>query len=288
VNSGDCGPHADQSFWATAQVADGLRAEAVPPAGRERREKIGSAVSGARAYSRFRWLLLATVPSAAADRLARLALMEHFRTRRLIARDWAADDAQAAFDIYGRDEVMRWLGAQPRHPVASLAQMRERLDDMIERGSDEPDYGLWPVELRSGPAAGTVIGAVLLSRLPGPAGEVEIGWHLNPEHWGNGYATEGGRGAVGLAFGFSQVGPDAVELDGVGPEGVGPEGVGPEGAAGRSPLDRVIALVDPDNARSQAVCRRLGMRHLGQTDMYYGLVLELFELRRAEVVAGGP
>ncbi len=209
--------------------------------------------------------------------------MEHFRTRRLIARDWAADDAQAAFDIYGRDEVMRWLGAQPRHPVASLGQMRERLDAMIQRGSDEPDYGLWAVELRSGPAAGTVVGAVLLSRLPGPAGEVEIGWHLNPEHWGNGYATESGRGVVGLAFGLSQVGPDAVELD-----GVDLDGVGLDGAGGRSPLDRVIALVDPDNARSKAVCRRLGMRHLGQTDMYYDLVLELFELGRAEVVAGPP
>jgi RimJ/RimL family protein N-acetyltransferase len=217
--------------------------------------------------------------------------MEHFRTRRLIARDWAAYDAQAAFDIYGRDEVMRWLGAQPRHPVASLEQMRERLDAMIQRGSDEPDYGLWPVELRSGPAAGAVVGAVLLSRLPGPAGEVEIGWHLNPEYWGNGYATEGGRGVVGLAFGLSQVGPDAVELDAVeldavGLDAVGLDAVGLDGAAGRSPLDRVIALVDPDNARSQAVCRRLGMRHLGQTDTYYGLVLELFELGRAEVVAG--
>ena len=44
-------------------------------------------------------------------------LMEHFRTTRLIARDWTDGDAQAAFDIYGRDEVMRWLGAQPRRPV---------------------------------------------------------------------------------------------------------------------------------------------------------------------------
>jgi RimJ/RimL family protein N-acetyltransferase len=194
--------------------------------------------------------------------------MEHFRTRRLIARDWTAEDAQAAFDIYGRDEVMRWLGAQPRQPVPSLGQMRERLDAMIERGRDEPDYGLWAVELRTGLVAGTVVGAVLLSRLPGPAGEVEIGWHLNPGHWGNGYATEAGGGVVGLAFGLSRVGPDAAELG---------------GAASRSPLDRVIALVDPDNTRSQAVCRRLGMRHLGQTDEFYGLVLELFELRRAEV-----
>jgi RimJ/RimL family protein N-acetyltransferase len=193
--------------------------------------------------------------------------MEHFRTRRLTARDWSTGDAQAAFDIYGRDEVMRWLGAQPRRPVPSLTRMRERLDVMIQRGRETPDYGLWAVELRTGPAAGTVVGAVLLSTLPGADGEVEIGWHLNPEHWGNGYATEAGRGAVGVAFGLSRVGPDAVELD---------------GAAGRPPLDRVIALVDPDNARSLAVCRRLGMRLLGQTDKYYGLVLELFELARAK------
>ena len=138
--------------------------------------------------------------------------MEHFRTTRLIARDWTADDAQAAFDIYGRDEVMRWLGAQPRRAVPSLAQMRERLDLMIQRASDEPDYGLWCISLRAGPAAGPVVGAVLLSRLPGDDSEVEIGWHLNPDYWGNGYATEAGCGAVGLAFGLDQVGPERLEL----------------------------------------------------------------------------
>jgi len=48
-------------------------------------------------------------------------------------------------------------------------------------------------------------------------------------------------------------------------------------------LANVVALVDPDNARSQAVCRRLGMTHLGHTDKYYGLALELFELCRARM-----
>lgn len=191
--------------------------------------------------------------------------MEHFRTSRLIARDWTHDDAPAALDIYGRDEVARWLGAQPRRPVSSLAQMRERLDAWIQRSSEAPDYGVWAIELRNGRAAGTVVGAVLLSRLAEGEGHVEIGWHLNPEHWGNGYATEAGRGAIGLAFGLSRVGPEPVDTDRTGRP---------------TPLDQVIALVDPDNARSLAVCRRLGMTHLGQTDTYYGLVLERFELRR--------
>jgi|SRR5271165_2201478 len=196
--------------------------------------------------------------------------MEHFRTARLIARDWTTGDTQAAFAIYGRDEVMRWLGAEPRRAVQSLSQMRERLDVMIQRARDEPDYGLWPLELRTGPAAGAVVGAVLLARLPGDLAEVEIGWHLNPDHWGNGYATEAGRGVVGLAFGLELVGPETVEFD---------------AASGRLPLAQVIALVDPGNARSQAVCRRLGMRHLGQTDRYYGLSLDLFELARTDIVS---
>jgi RimJ/RimL family protein N-acetyltransferase len=138
--------------------------------------------------------------------------------------------------------------------------MRERLDLMIQRARDEPEYGLWAVSLRTGPAAGAVVGAVLLSRLPGDDGDVEIGWHLNPDYWGNGYATEAGRGVVGLAFGLERAGP----------------------VSGRPLLDRVIALVDPDNVRSRAVCRRLGMTHLGRTDTYYGLSLELFELVRTD------
>jgi RimJ/RimL family protein N-acetyltransferase len=178
----------------------------------------------------------------------RMAVVDHFRTDRLTARDWTRADVAAAFAIYGRDEVMRWLGAQPRRAVASLQEMTERVDAMAERAAARPDYGLWPLELR---LTGEVVGAVLLQPLPGSGDIVEIGWHLNPEHWGRGYATEAGRGAVALAF-------------------------GPRG------LDRVVAVVDPDNVRSLAVCKRLGMSYLGQTSEYFDLTLELFELLRTQ------
>jgi RimJ/RimL family protein N-acetyltransferase len=178
-----------------------------------------------------------------------MGLVDHFRTDRLTARDWTRADVPAAFAIYGRDEVMRWLGAQPRRAVASITAMRERVDAMAERAATRPGYGLWPLELRS---TGEVVGAVLLQPLPGDD-VVEIGWHLNPDHWGHGYATEAGRGAVALAF-------------------------GPRG------LDRVVAVVDPDNDRSLAVCKRLDMMHLGQTSEYFGLTLELFELLRPQPV----
>jgi RimJ/RimL family protein N-acetyltransferase len=193
--------------------------------------------------------------------------MEHFTTARLIARDWADADLEAAFAIYGRDEVTRWLGPQPRRPVETLAQMQQVLDRRIVASREHPDYGLWALELR---ASGQIIGAVLLSPLPGDDGAVEVGWHLNPDHWGAGYATEAGRGAVALAFGLNKVGQDRI---------------GPVRASRRARpvLDSVKALVDPDNIRSWNVCWRLGMRHLGQTAQYYGLTLEHFELTHADI-----
>jgi hypothetical protein len=39
----------------------------------------------------------------------------------------------------------------------------------------------------------------------------------------------------------------------------------------------VLAVTDPDNHASQAVCRRLGMTHLGRTTRYYDTPNELFE-----------
>jgi RimJ/RimL family protein N-acetyltransferase len=174
--------------------------------------------------------------------------MEHFTTGRLIVRDWAADDAEAALGIYGREEVTKWLGAPPMRPVTSLAAMREMVGRMIARSADRPDYGLWPAVRRDD---GALVGAILLAPVPGGDGGIEIGWHFSPDYWGNGYATEAARGVIGLAF------------------------------ADRG-LDRVIAVVYPDNAPSLALCRRLGMTHDGRTDQYYGVWLELFSLIRPE------
>ncbi|MET8908952.1 GNAT family N-acetyltransferase [Micromonospora sp. NPDC004551] len=45
----------------------------------------------------------------------------------------------------------------------------------------------------------------------------------------------------------------------------------------RRGLTRVVAVTDPDNRASQAVCRRLGMTHVGRTTRYYDAPNELFE-----------
>ncbi|MCZ3386215.1 MAG: GNAT family N-acetyltransferase, partial [Actinomycetia bacterium] len=112
-------------------------------------------------------------------------------SERLTLRAWDPDkpaDVVAAFDIYRRDEVSRWLGAHPA-PWTSEQAAHARLLRWQSAGFDAPGYGVWAVV----PAAHRdPVGSVLLGHLPDAEGtqtdDIEIGWHLHPDHWGQGYA----------------------------------------------------------------------------------------------------
>jgi RimJ/RimL family protein N-acetyltransferase len=86
--------------------------------------------------------------------------------------------------------------------------------------------------------------------LPGDTGDIEVGWHLHPDSWGNGYATEAATGALDRAF-----------------------------AAG---VTQVFAVVRPGNDASMAVCRRLRMSPMGRTTKWYGVECEAFRIERPD------
>ena len=175
-----------------------------------------------------------------------------FSTERLTARRWSLDDADVAYAMYSRPEVTRYLGAEGR-PMPSLEQQREALARIVAGYDAQPGLGSWAIEVRT---TGDVVGAVLLKPLPA-ATEIEVGWHLAPEHWGNGYATEAATAA--LRHGFGTLG-----------------------------LTEIYAVVRPENERSLRVARRLGMTSLGRTDRYYGVEAELFRIGRDEVPVDAP
>ena len=186
--------------------------------------------------------------------------MELARTGRLLLRRWEQDDLPAFFDLYSRDEVMRWLGPQPRRALAGPDEAREGLRrwHARERDLDLP-LGFWAIvplvppgpQPPAGPRpppgpqppAGT-IALLPLADADGPAGLTEVAWHLHPDHQGRGLATEAAAAVLAVAA-----------------------------AAG---LGHVLAITDPDNIRSQAVAARLGLRDEGLTRRWFGLTMRQF------------
>ncbi len=112
--------------------------------------------------------------------------MELLRTPRLLLRHWEESDLPAFFDLYSRDDVMRWLGSHPRRSLATLDEARERLARWRARERDlGPPLGPWAVvPLVPGPPvhhrqAGTVL-LMPLSDADGATGLIEVGWQLQP------------------------------------------------------------------------------------------------------------
>lgn len=174
-------------------------------------------------------------------------------TDRLVVRPWTAEPADLArlHDMYSRPEVVRYFGGGAR-PLTDPGQVPDMLRRWAARGSRDGWYGIWAVELR---ATGQVVGTAMIKQLPGLddrtlTDDIEVGWHLHPDSWGHGYATEAARALVEREWAHT-----GTEL--------------------------IHAVVSPGNEASKAVARRLGMTYLGRrTDWYGGEEVDTFALRR--------
>jgi RimJ/RimL family protein N-acetyltransferase len=166
---------------------------------------------------------------------------------RLVLRGWEAGDAPTALDVYGDEQVARWLS-----PAMDRVQDTDAMRALLEQWVAE-DAGLlvpagrWAIERRED---GQVVGGASLLPLA-PDEEFEIGWALHPRTWGHGYATESGLALARWAFDQG--------------------------------IEQVIALVRPANTRAAAMVRRIGMEWVGETEKYHGLRLQEYRLRPADL-----
>ena len=143
--------------------------------------------------------------------------MIELETKRLRLRQWHDDDARHLDRLSNDPRYLRYLG--PR------LSGEEELDKYRARWR-ELGFGQWALEER---ATGRFVGRAGLHRHRLWPQDVEVGWGLDPEFWGCGYATEGGAAAMRYAF----------EVLGV---------------------PRVVSLIHPENAASIRVAERLGER----------------------------
>jgi RimJ/RimL family protein N-acetyltransferase len=141
-------------------------------------------------------------------------------TPRLILRELERDDLDPVAEMLAHPEVMRYW---PR--PCSREEAREWILRQQERYQRD-GYGYWLAILRE---SGLPVGQIgVLRQEFAETVEVGLGYILHRPFWGFGYAFEGAAACRDYVF----------------------ETLG---------MPRAIALIRPENLRSQAVARRLGM-----------------------------
>jgi RimJ/RimL family protein N-acetyltransferase len=151
-------------------------------------------------------------------------------TERLVLRMPRLEDADAALEFAADPEVMHYMGGvDPSLDGAGLVRL-------WLRRWDAHGFGQFAVERREdGRFLGRVGIVVWDSRdwrlasvaEAGEHAQPELGWALAREHWGQGYATEAALATR-------------------------------EWVRDETSIDRLISLINPENARSAAVATKLG------------------------------
>jgi RimJ/RimL family protein N-acetyltransferase len=145
-------------------------------------------------------------------------------TDRLDLRPYTKDDLSALHDMFGREDVCRYLRWEPMDLDAARTLLERRVKQ-VHFGA-QGDGILAAAEER---ATGRMIGEFMLQLTDAESRQGEIGWSLHPDAQGRGFATEGARELIRL--GFEELG-----------------------------LHRIEAESDARNAASLRVMERLGMR----------------------------
>jgi RimJ/RimL family protein N-acetyltransferase len=156
--------------------------------------------------------------------MAGLQRVPELRTERLVLRAWRADDLEPFARINADVEVMRHF------PATLDRTASDEMVERIERTWETSGIGLWAVEVIGGAA---FIGFVGLLPVPFEAAftpAVEVGWRLDRDHWGRGYAPEAAAEAVHHGF---------EDLD----------------------LAEIVSFTTPANMASRRVMEKLGMSH---------------------------
>jgi RimJ/RimL family protein N-acetyltransferase len=150
-------------------------------------------------------------------------------TPRLRLRPFRPDDLDALHALWSDPVVGPWVGGTH----AELRESAEELEGHL-RHQERHGFSVWAVEERE---TGLLVGEIGLQYFEGHGPEVEIGWAVSADGRGKGYTIEASERWLDIAF------------DELG-------------------LDRVIAVVLPDNLVSRRVCERLGMTEEGMRHAY--------------------
>jgi RimJ/RimL family protein N-acetyltransferase len=117
-------------------------------------------------------------------------------TERLTLRRFTAGDTDLLVDLDSDPQVMRYINGGRPTPRGEVE--REVLPAFLGYYRRFPGYGFFAAVER---ATGGFVGWFHLRPKPGmPTDQPELGYRLRRAAWGRGYATEGSRALIDLAF----------------------------------------------------------------------------------------
>jgi RimJ/RimL family protein N-acetyltransferase len=144
-------------------------------------------------------------------------------TERLILRNWRKKDREVYVTTCNTDAVTKHLNGPSSAEDIDAALAR------IARSQEEHGFSFWAIERKSDKALLGYCGLRICDDLERPVhGNVEIGWRLREDAWGQGYAREAAQTALDWAW---------ANLD----------------------ADRVVSFTVPANEPSWRLMERLGM-----------------------------
>lgn len=172
--------------------------------------------------------------------------MKPLQTERLIIREFELSDLQDIHQIISNKEVMTYS----IHGPYTLEESTQFVNDVIKSYQDKM-YSSYAVALKS---SGKVIGFAGLADVNiENRDEIELGYRINKEYWGNGYATEATKACVEHAFKFLN-------------------------------LDRIIAIVDLENTASIRVVEKLNFK-VDYRTKFHEYIVDIYALQNQNLQA---
>src|SRR5215471_19990514 len=150
-------------------------------------------------------------------------------TLRLILRPFSQDDLDDFAAINADPESMRFIGSGT---TQSREQTQIRVNAILDHYTQH-GFGLFAMVDKT---SGEFAGFCGLQHLDSTS-EIEVGYRLSRRFWGLGLATEAARAC--LQYGFQEL-----------------------------HLEQIVAVIQPGNAASKSVARKIGMKYIKNARFY--------------------
>ena len=168
-------------------------------------------------------------------------------SKRLYVKEFILDDVERLFRLNGDADVMKYI----HPPETDINVIKKVINRIIKYYSDNPGLGVWSGYEKQ---SDEFNGFFELAHLD-TTDEIEVGYRLFKEYWGQGYATEMTK--VLIDYGFNKMG-----------------------------LEQIAGITHPENIASQNVLLKSGLTYIrnavfyGHLDKYYAIESAYYQMNR--------